>query len=117
MPPAVCFSIDHVFRYFAGTLAEPDLDQIDQHIQVCLRCRRLIDEAAKHGQLDSDEGPRSITATIASLPAGSLIAGRYAIDRFIASGGMGEVYQASDKLINEVVALKTVRSALRGDRG
>lgn len=40
---------------------------------------------------------------------GSRIAGRYRIARFLAAGGMGEVYEAVDEELHERVALKTVR--------
>jgi len=48
-----------------------------------------------------DEGPRA-------LRPGDLVAGRYRVERFIASGGMGEVYAALDRELHEHVALKTV---------
>ena len=39
---------------------------------------------------------------------GDLVAGRYQVKRFIARGGMGEVYEAEDAELRQVVALKTV---------
>jgi eukaryotic-like serine/threonine-protein kinase len=39
---------------------------------------------------------------------GQLVAGRYEIVRFIAKGGMGEVYEAKDLEFNDPVALKTL---------
>jgi len=47
-----------------------------------------------------------------TLAAGSLLAGRYQIERFIAAGGMGEVHQAHDSLLNERVAVKFLRQDL-----
>jgi len=44
-----------------------------------------------------------------------LLAGRFRIVRFIARGGMGEVYEAEDRVLGERVALKTVRSDVAGD--
>ena len=44
------------------------------------------------------------------LSAGRLLAGRFKIVRFVARGGMGEVYEAEDLELGEHVALKTVRS-------
>ena len=38
-----------------------------------------------------------------------ILAGRFRILRFVARGGMGEVYEAEDLELNERVALKTVR--------
>jgi tetratricopeptide (TPR) repeat protein len=48
---------------------------------------------------------------------GELLAGRYRIVRFIASGGMGEVYEAEDLELREPVALKTVRAEVARDGG
>jgi serine/threonine protein kinase len=50
-----------------------------------------------------------------SLAAGDVIADRYRITRLIGRGGMGEVYHAHDLLLNEDVALKTLRGDLAGD--
>jgi serine/threonine protein kinase/Tfp pilus assembly protein PilF len=48
----------------------------------------------------------------AALNTGRLLAGRFRIVRFIARGGMGEVYEADDLELQERVALKTVRSEI-----
>ena len=45
----------------------------------------------------------------ASFSPDDLLAGRFKVMRFIARGGMGEVYEAEDQELNERVALKTVR--------
>jgi serine/threonine protein kinase len=50
-----------------------------------------------------------------TLAAGEIIADRYRITKLIGRGGMGEVYQAHDLLLNEDVALKTLRADLAGD--
>jgi serine/threonine protein kinase len=50
-----------------------------------------------------------------SLAVGDIIADRYRINRLIGRGGMGEVYEADDLLLNERVALKTLRGDLAGD--
>src|ERR1041385_8465554 len=44
---------------------------------------------------------------------GTGLAGRYEVSRFIAAGGMGEVYEARDRELDVTVALKTIRR----DRG
>jgi tetratricopeptide (TPR) repeat protein len=43
---------------------------------------------------------------------GEVLAGRYEIVRFIASGGMGEVYEAEDLELGHRIAVKAVRSEL-----
>ena len=47
-----------------------------------------------------------------AFAAGELVAGRYRVERFIARGGMGEVYAAEDLSLNEHVALKAIRPTL-----
>src|SRR5512135_2808278 len=46
------------------------------------------------------------------LRVGELLAGRYRIARFIARGGIGEVYEAHDALLDEPVAVKLLRPEL-----
>ncbi len=46
------------------------------------------------------------------LSSGQILAGRFKIKKFIARGGMGEVYEAEDLELQEHVALKLVRPEL-----
>jgi serine/threonine-protein kinase len=48
----------------------------------------------------------------ALLEAGALLGGRYRIARFVAAGGMGEVYEARDELLRDTVAVKLLRAEL-----
>jgi len=58
------------------------------------------------------EAPRKLGTTFGP---GELVAGRYRVDRFIAKGGMGEVYEAFDTALGDSVALKTVRPDVASD--
>src|SRR5262245_29348491 len=46
------------------------------------------------------------------LSPGELLSGRYRVTRFIARGGIGEVYEAHDALLGEAVAVKLLRPEL-----
>jgi len=59
--------------------------------------------------------PRTPTPRPPALASGTLLAGRFRIARFIARGGMGEVYEAEDQVLGERVALKTIRADVADD--
>lgn len=52
-----------------------------------------------------------------SLSIGEVIGARYEIMRLLGRGGMGEVYEAKDRLLGERIALKTLRSDLASNQG
>ncbi|MDP1922350.1 MAG: protein kinase [Myxococcales bacterium] len=56
--------------------------------------------------------PRSGEAPARSsrVRVGELLSDRYLLKRFIAAGGMGEVWEAEDSLLHETVALKLLKS-------
>ena len=64
------------------------------------------DDRTLSGEISST--PR-LRTTDSSFTVRQILANRFEIIRFIAQGGMGEVYEALDKELNERVALKTVR--------
>ena len=49
---------------------------------------------------------------LATFRAGDLLCERFRVVRFIARGGMGELYEAEDLTLGERVALKTIRSEI-----
>lgn len=52
---------------------------------------------------------------IAASPVGSVLASRYELIRHIARGGMGDVYEAEDRLLQRRVAVKVFRATAAGD--
>lgn len=58
-------------------------------------------------------GPAGASST--AFQAGDVLAGRYRIVRFLARGGMGEVFEVEDLELKERAALKTIRSEGAGN--
>jgi eukaryotic-like serine/threonine-protein kinase len=51
----------------------------------------------------------AVSVHVPLLQSGTLLAGRFRIERFIAHGGMGQLYQAEDLELHESLAIKTLR--------
>lgn len=73
--------------------------------------RLLAEYDRSEGFLDSP-----VVQAAPSLAAGAVIGERYEIVRLMGRGGMGEVYEARDRVLGESVALKTLRPELAGNR-
>lgn len=95
---------------FAAALERPPEEREDFARELCAGNLSLVDdllELIRHYQ-DSDPDPEP-DFTRGRFEAGDVIAGRFQIVRFVAEGGMGEVYEARDAELGERVALKTIR--------
>jgi serine/threonine protein kinase len=82
------------------------------HIDRCGGCRAVVAEIAR-ATLSSREGGEGSGAR--TLVDGDRLLERYEILRFVTHGGMGEIYEARDLLLDETVALKTIRSTALDD--
>jgi len=92
------------------------LHETCQDPHVCDEVERLLAQHAEMGSFLKDVGPAS-NGSCSSPPKptfsdGDTLAGRFRIIRFIAHGGMGEVYEAEDLEFCQPVAIKTIRSDL-----
>lgn len=63
-------------------------------------------DGSEFGNLPVEERVRSTNSSF--LPK-TVLAGRFRVVRFVAAGGMGEVYEAEDLELGERVAIKTIR--------
>jgi tetratricopeptide (TPR) repeat protein/tRNA A-37 threonylcarbamoyl transferase component Bud32 len=68
-----------------------------------------LDEESGTGNARAPESPTS------TLRAGDLLCDRFRVIRFIARGGMGELYEAEDLELGERIAVKTIRPEIAGD--
>ena len=106
-----CLSEDNVLAFVEGRLGLAELVDIHHHLDACGDCQCVIAEAAhavsqQRGEIGGSEARGS------NLRVGTVLADRYRIQRFIARGGMGEVYEAYDRVLRERIALKTVAASV-----
>jgi serine/threonine-protein kinase len=78
-------------------------------MMLCPSCRAENDEAAR--ACVACRTPLSVVA------AGSVVAGRYEVRQTLGRGGMGTVYRAHDRVLDETVALKILRADVAGSPG
>ncbi len=62
-----------------------------------------------------EQSPGASAPKARSFVPEEILAGRYRVIRFLARGGMGEVYEVADSVLGERVALKTVRPEVAAD--
>jgi hypothetical protein len=107
-----CLSDEDVIAFAVGKLNSARLSEAHLHLDRCEICQRLLSEAA-HALATAPTAPLSTNEAIGwntTFRRGAIVGQRYLIRRFIARGGMGEVYEALDRDLQERVALKTVTS-------
>jgi serine/threonine protein kinase len=102
-----CLAEDVLHALALGELDVRERSQALAHLDACDLCQTLLAEEARALPefTSSDDGLRTL------IHVGDLVGERYRIKRFVARGGMGEVYEAWDVLLRERVALKTINPA------
>lgn len=113
-PAGECLGADDVLAFCDGRLDAQRYALAQHHLEACSVCLDLIT-----GALD-DWAPRRPSHWLdvgSNFRPGDIVEGRYRITRFLARGGMGEVYEALDLKTSGRVALKALLASLCDHRG
>jgi eukaryotic-like serine/threonine-protein kinase len=121
-----------------GLLDDERAADLEAHLDGCAECRRIVSSVGQSSYLaqrirtrvDADESepgtismadPPSVAGkTLPDVevpPAGTLLAGKYRIERLLGQGGMGVVMAATHVTLGKLVALKLMRRDLAVDPG
>ncbi len=104
--PDDCPPEDDVACFLEGRAPSSLHERILGHLDHCHQCRILL---AKIWASCEPAPGRPVPAPIPrTFRVGAVVGGRYKIDRFVARGGMGEVYAARDLELGDIIALKTI---------
>jgi serine/threonine protein kinase len=113
-----CLTEEEILAFAGGYLSPQRREDAHAHLDECELCQELLNEAVRGlgtavttDGFDEDEEPAWNT----TFRPGTVVGNRYLIRRFVARGGMGEVYEALDQELQERVALKTVTSTACDD--
>jgi anti-sigma factor RsiW len=111
-----CIGDNTLVAFVDGALDPEGARAVDAHVAACPHCRALLSEIGRSSLVD---GARAAAPAGeddgGQLEAGTVLAERYRIRRFIARGGMGEVYEAQDLELAAPVALKMMLPDVAGD--
>src|SRR5262245_61074953 len=105
-----CLDDETVLAFVGRRLDAVAVAAVDEHLNRCASCRKLVAEAAKF--VYEPDRPAA-TATARGAPAvlsSGMTVSRYRIERPLGSGAAGTVYEAYDPQLKRKVALKLVRA-------
>ena len=112
---ATCVDEEAALDFVRGRLSDVEVKRIDQHSDSCERCRLALAEAARAFREHWTDAPAAPSVPLTRFVPGDMLSGRYRIVRFIARGGMGEVYEAYDLILNTRLAVKTLAATISDD--
>jgi tRNA A-37 threonylcarbamoyl transferase component Bud32 len=111
----VCLDEEAALDFVRGRLAEAEVERLDAHVDQCDQCRVVLAEATRAFRERTTTATNPPRVPFTRYSPGDVLAERYRILRFIARGGMGEVYEAEDSILNARLALKTLAATISDD--
>jgi serine/threonine protein kinase len=99
---------DEILEYIGGQRAEEELARMDAHLDACKVCRELMHHVVQSMAQSWHGDERGNGEASTTFVAGNIVNSRYLIRSFVGRGGMGEVYEAFDRLMDRRIALKTM---------
>ncbi|MET0414001.1 MAG: protein kinase [Polyangiaceae bacterium] len=108
-PTPDCLTDDEVLAFSEGRMSDSGHAASEWHMDGCASCQQLVQWAA--WDIDAALSDREGLSWLTTFSRGQIVAGRYRIVRYVTRGGMGEVYEAFDRKLQERVALKTMLCA------
>jgi hypothetical protein len=102
-----CLHENEVQAFLEGALATARVDGVESHLDACLKCQLLVSAGVRTASLRT-HGLEAEAASRLHFEVGDVVSNRYEIRRFIARGGMGEVYAAHDRMLGDEIALKVL---------
>ncbi len=106
-PESQCINENELISWVEGQLSDDEIARFDEHLDACGACQALVAEVLRSGNADDVRVRRDET-----FQEGEVVAERYRVVRFLARGGMGEVYEVHDLWLNNRLALKTLLATI-----
>jgi serine/threonine-protein kinase len=98
-------------RVAAEPMAPMRIPGVEAPVSVYLFSKGTIRQSTPTptGTAKEDQGAATVFSSPSAVGPGTVLGGRYEIQRILGSGGMGMVFQAMDRELDEPVALKLLR--------